>query len=777
MKSKRHSTPARAGRALLPSALLIVLLTAAGVWGASPDWSVNPAAYAKQMSVMGALLVDYEAAGPGNRVAAFSGGTCRGVAEPVQIGGTWVYFLTVYGSPGDTSVRFRAYVAAEDAVLEVLETLPFASGAIHGSPFAPFQWNAILRYDYPPEVGDIPGQTIEIGDSFSGVRLDDYLTSQDGDAVTWTGSGGGFLDVLIDGDNVARVVAPAGWLGSETVVFTAVEQTEGGKAGSTAAVFTVRGIDHPPAVSGIGDQRIGPEGAFRSFDLDDHLTEADGDAVAWSYWFVAGDGGQAAPGWSVDPAEYSGSMSVIARAAVRGRWADTQDYLLGAFAGDQCRGVARPMALAGSHVFWMSVYGRPGDGALTFRLYDPVAREVVEVYGSIDYAHGGRSGTPDAPLSLRAGPIVLEIGEGNVVTPILVERGREVSEEIVFEARDTGTLHEFAATAGVRLSYSLLNAPPVAHAGDDIVVPCLSPTATPVTLDGTGSADPDGDPLSFRWLEGGRIIATGARPTVELSLGSHPIALVVNDGQVDSEPDEVVVQVVDVTAPVMVLVGDPTLYLELGTPYAEPGVTAIDACDGDLSQAVTRSGEVNEQVEGTYAISYSVTDAAGNAASLERAVRVVVTPNSYGLVATRSLEIQERATVHSGFVGVVEYGRRPYPPGDAELVAGPRAQTAAGVRVTAPPRAAEERNEHRRPPGLRRAAVRRPAGAHRDAAAGGAGPLAALRRLRAARLPDRRAGSRGRYGGNEQEGGARPGSWSLRGDPGADAGHAGAHGR
>ena len=42
------------------------------------------------------------------------------------------------------------------------------------------------------------------------------------------------------------------------------------------------------------------------------------------------------------------------------------------------------------------------------------------------------------------------------------------------------------------------------------------------------------------------VSSTGAAPTVDLSLGSHTIALIVRDGQADSEPDEVVVAVVDV---------------------------------------------------------------------------------------------------------------------------------------------------------------------------------------------------------------------------------------
>lgn len=57
-------------------------------------------------------------------------------------------------------------------------------------------------------------------------------------------------------------------------------------------------------------------------------------------------------------------------------------------------------------------------------------------------------------------------------------------------------------------------------------------------LDGSGSYDPDSDPLTYTWTWNGHV-AHGASPTVELSPGATTITLVVNDGKVDSELDTV----------------------------------------------------------------------------------------------------------------------------------------------------------------------------------------------------------------------------------------------
>lgn len=90
------------------------------------------------------------------------------------------------------------------------------------------------------------------------------------------------------------------------------------------------------------------------------------------------------------------------------------------------------------------------------------------------------------------------------------------------------------------------NTAPVANAGPDQSPGCADAGGTlDVTLDGSGSTDADGDALTFAWSADGVPIASGVSPTIALPPGTHTITLIVDDGQVSSAADTVVITVAD----------------------------------------------------------------------------------------------------------------------------------------------------------------------------------------------------------------------------------------
>ena len=77
--------------------------------------------------------------------------------------------------------------------------------------------------------------------------------------------------------------------------------------------------------------------------------------------------------------------------------------------------------------------------------------------------------------------------------------------------------------------------------------------------------------------------------------------------------------------PTITLNGDSPITITVGDTFTDPGATAIDFEDGDISANIVVGGDaVNTAVAGTYVITYNVTDSDGNAAiEVERAVNVV----------------------------------------------------------------------------------------------------------------------------------------------------------
>jgi hypothetical protein len=79
----------------------------------------------------------------------------------------------------------------------------------------------------------------------------------------------------------------------------------------------------------------------------------------------------------------------------------------------------------------------------------------------------------------------------------------------------------------------VVNLPPVADASaTKLVYVSANGTNATVILNGSRSSDPDGDPLLCSWYETGQAnpLANGVVAVVALTVGSHPIQLVVSDG-------------------------------------------------------------------------------------------------------------------------------------------------------------------------------------------------------------------------------------------------------
>ena len=141
----------------------------------------------------------------------------------------------------------------------------------------------------PPEVSDIPDQTITEGSTFATISLDDYVVDAEDpvSAIVWSYSGNSELTVTINATRVATIGIPdVNWTGAETITFQANDS--GGLNDTDAAAFTVTAVNDPPVVSGIPDQTVEEGESFVTINLDNYVYDPDNDDDEMT-WVASGN--------------------------------------------------------------------------------------------------------------------------------------------------------------------------------------------------------------------------------------------------------------------------------------------------------------------------------------------------------------------------------------------------------------------------------------------------------------------------------------------------------
>ncbi len=86
----------------------------------------------------------------------------------------------------------------------------------------------------------------------------------------------------------------------------------------------------------------------------------------------------------------------------------------------------------------------------------------------------------------------------------------------------------------------------------------------------------------------------------------------------------------DIKSPELTLNGEDTIQVYAGDNFNDPGIKAIDNCDGDLTTKVVTSGAVDTSKLGIYTLTYSVIDNKNNKAEKQRNIKVVSRPSTNG---------------------------------------------------------------------------------------------------------------------------------------------------
>jgi len=181
--------------------------------------------------------------------------------------------------------------------------------------------------------------------------------------------------------------------------------------------------------------------------------------------------------------------------------------------------------------------------------------------------------------------------------------------------------------------FSVTNRAPLADAGSDQTVECVTNGTATVALDGSGSTDPDSanppanddDLQTYVWSESGTPLGQGKTLTNSFSLGDHPVELNVTDHFGASHSDAVLIRVVDTTPPLVTCPANILTNTAGGqcTRVVTFSASATDNCDSTALAVTCDPPPGTAFPKGTATVTCNATDGSGNTGSSSFTVTVI----------------------------------------------------------------------------------------------------------------------------------------------------------
>lgn len=236
---------------------------------------------------------------------------------------------------------------------------------------------------------------------------------------------------------------------------------------------------------------------------------------------------------------------------------------------------------------------------------DPAYHVAFELtlYGGDNYTHNGLAVTPDPDFF------------GTLAVPATVSDGAADSEtfNLQIDVTNVDDLPVFASSpdAGAIEAAEYVYAIAVTDPDGDamtITAPTLPAWLTLVD-NRDGSALLSGTPTGT---------AVGANAVVLQVQGNPLFGTVTQNFSIDV--------VAALEGPTIMLTGGTTVTVNQGSTYTDQGATASDPQDGSLTAQIVITGTVNTAVLGSYLITYTISDTAGNEAETQRVVLVQIAP-------------------------------------------------------------------------------------------------------------------------------------------------------
>jgi len=472
----------------------------------------------------------------------------------------------------------------------------------------------VVVVNIPPVADAGLDQTVDVGDT---VTLDGSGSSDaDSDPLTYSwalsvpgGSGAVLSDTTAVGPNFVPDVA-----GTYTATLVVNDGTDDSAADSAVITAQVVVVNNPPVANAGLDQNVTVNDTVI---LDGSgSTDADGDALTY-LWSLSVPGGSGAT--LSDPTAVSPTFV----ADVAG------DYVAQLIVNDSTEDSAADTALITASA--VPINNPPVANAGLDQ--SVLAGDTVTLDASGSSDADGDALTYSWSLSVPMGSgVTLSDPTAVIQTFVADVDGDYVAQLIVNDGVDDSTPDSVVIVAALPAA----NQPPVANAGPDQLVV----VGATVTLDGSGSSDPDADLLTYSWsvtsvpAGSGAMLsdATAIDPSLVADVaGDYVLQLMVNDGEFDSAPDTVMVTVVVAAPPVADPSGPYSGFTNEAVTFdgrgsSDPDGGAIQSWNWDFGDGSAGMGETVTHIYGaigTYDVQLTVTDDEGQTSTTAMTIATV----------------------------------------------------------------------------------------------------------------------------------------------------------
>ncbi len=257
----------------------------------------------------------------------------------------------------------------------------------------------------------------------------------------------------------------------------------------------------------------------------------------------------------------------------------------------------------------MDAAGNPATQVVRTVIVGDTTPPVITLVGADPLTH--EAGTPYADPGATANDNVDGDITASIVTGGSVDTTTIGDYVLTYDVTDTSGNPATQVTRTVQVRDT--TSPVISLVGSD---PLPHEAGTPFTDPGATAND------SFEGDLSGSIVTGGT--VDETTIGDYVLTYDVTDGSGNAATQVTrTVQVRDTVAPTLTLISTDPLAHEAGTPFSDPGATANDSFEGDLTASIVSGGTVDETTIGDYVLTYDVSDGSGNAApQLTRLVQV-----------------------------------------------------------------------------------------------------------------------------------------------------------